>query len=69
MRTRYLLHPKLHRISKFLPHNPPERGNIVLVEDFEGLRRCRVARAPKVEWEGSRWTLRSPIHVVPAEMQ
>lgn len=66
MRTVYLLHPALHRITKFMPHNPPERGDIVIVEGFEGVRRCRVVRDPRITWEGRTWTLRGPIRVVRA---
>lgn len=67
MRTSYLVHPELHRITKFLPHNPPVRGDIVIVEGFEGLRRCQVTRNPELLWSGLTWTLLGPIRVKRAD--
>lgn len=61
-RTRYLVHPLVHRISKFLPRNPPERHDRVYVDD---LGPCRVVRDPKLTWDGLTWTLCGPILVEP----
>lgn len=38
---------------KWLPNNPPRKGEIVLVDR----RRCRVTRV-KVRWDGANWKLR-----------
>ncbi len=46
--------PSKQRVVKFLPTNPPYRGNIVLVDGV----RCRVTYA-KVSWEGREWTIHS----------
>lgn len=45
MRGRRWVHPRTHEIVKFLPTNPPERHDIVLVDGV----RCEVLRA-KVRW-------------------
>lgn len=42
------VHPATHQIFKFLPNNPPTRGEHVLVDGV----RCLVLRV-KVSWEGS----------------
>jgi hypothetical protein len=65
VKTRYLVHPACHEIRKFFPNEPPERGDYVLVKGVEGLRRCRVIRNPKLDWDGLTWKLRGPITVVP----
>jgi hypothetical protein len=46
------VHPDTHEIVKFLPNDPPERGDRVLVD---GLR-CRVLACP-VEWDGLTWQM------------
>jgi hypothetical protein len=46
------VHPSTHVITKFFPHNPPTRSEVVLVD---GERR-RVVRCP-VTWEGRTWTM------------
>lgn len=51
MRARWV-HPDSHRIVKFFPHNPPERGDVVLVDG----ERCRVLRCP-LNWEGLTWSM------------
>lgn len=51
-RSRWV-HPDTHEISKFLPHNPPERGGIVLVDG----ERCRVVRCP-LKWDGRAWRMK-----------
>lgn len=56
-RVRYLAHPATNEICKFLPRNPPMKGDIVLIDG----RRCRVTRAPKLDWQGPRWTIRGPL--------
>jgi len=47
-----------HEIVKFLPNNPPQRGQwpdgIVVVND----QRCRVVKC-KVAWDGPHWTIKS----------
>jgi hypothetical protein len=70
-RTVYLLHPAVHRITKFFPDLPARKGDHVLVEGVQGIRRCRVISDPKVEWSKEpepddtyRWWLRGPIRVV-----
>lgn len=44
--------PDTHEVVKFLPSNPPSRGDIVLVDG----ERCRVLRS-KVRWDGPRWEI------------
>ncbi len=46
------VHPRDHRIIKFLPNDPPVRGDHVLVDG----ERCRVLRCP-VTWSGLEWTM------------
>jgi hypothetical protein len=46
------VHPDTHAIFKFLPHNPPERGNVVLVDG----ERHRVLRCP-IKWDGRTWSM------------
>lgn len=46
------VHPDTNEICKFLPHNPPERGDRVLVDG----ERCRVLRCP-VKWSGRTWRM------------
>lgn len=41
------------RVVKFFPSNPPEKGDVVLVND----ERCQVVRA-RVSWDGPCWTIR-----------
>jgi len=41
-------------VVKFFPSNPPERGDIVLVEGV----RCRVTYC-RVKWDDRVWTIRS----------
>lgn len=57
------VHPDTHRIFKFLPHNPPRRGDVVMVDD----ERCRIARCP-LKRDGRAWELKDPrgIKVRPA---
>ena len=50
-RTRWV-RPDINRIVKFLPNNPPERGDVVLVDG----ERCRVLRCP-VEWDDRTWRM------------
>jgi|SRR6185295_2120808 len=52
------VHPSTHEIVKAFPNNPPERGDIVLVEG----ERYRVKRV-KVRWEGRTWHLVGDIFV------
>lgn len=65
-RTIYLVHPLVHRITKFFPHNPPHKGEIVLVDGVEGIGRCRIVREPQFSREGLTWTLHGPLAVVSA---
>lgn len=44
--------PSTHDTFKFFPHNPPRKGEKVLIDH----RRCVVTRV-KVSWEGREWTL------------
>ena len=46
--------PSKQRVVKFLPSNPPRRGEHLLVDDV----RCRVTRC-RVKWDGPRWTIRA----------
>lgn len=46
------VHPDSHEIFKFLPHNPPQRGDVVLVDN----ERCRVLRS-RIKWDGREWRL------------
>ncbi len=39
-------------VVKFLPHNPPMVGDVVLVDG----ERCRVSSAT-IKWDGPRWEL------------
>lgn len=55
-RDRRRVHPSTHRIVKFMPTNPPSKGDTVLVDG----ERCRVVKA-KVGWEGRVWTIRSMV--------
>ena len=48
------VNPERQEVVKFLPSNPPRRGEHVLVDGA----RCRVAWC-RVSWDGPRWTLRS----------
>ncbi len=48
------VHPHTHAISKFRPHDPPERGDVVLVDD----ERCLVLRCP-VKRDGQSWQMGS----------
>ena len=50
--------PNEVEVVKFLPHNPPERGDIVLVD---GLR-MRVLACP-VEWNGRTWRMKRGVKV------
>lgn len=52
------VHPDTHEIFKFLPRNPPHRGEVVLVDDV----RCEVLRCP-VEWNGCEWTMKRGVKV------
>lgn len=63
-RTVYLVHPLVHGITKFFPHNPPAKGDIILVDGVEGIHRCRVVRNPRLSWKDLTWTLHGPIAVV-----
>lgn len=45
--------PDHQRVVKWLPSNPPRRGEVILVDGV----RCRVTRC-KVRWHGARWTIR-----------
>lgn len=66
-RTRYLVHPLVHRITKFFPNEPLDRGDVVLVDGVDGIWRCRVVRSPRLTWEGLTWTMHGPVAVEPAE--
>lgn len=44
------VHPDEHRIGKFFPSNPPERGDYVLVDG----ERHKVLRCP-ITWNGATW--------------
>jgi hypothetical protein len=46
------VHPDTHQIVKFLPSNPPHRGDTVLVDG----ERHRVLACP-VKWDGSEWRM------------
>ncbi len=46
--------PSVDRVVKFLPSNPPRRGEAILVNGT----RCIVTRC-RVSWDGPRWTIRS----------
>lgn len=52
------VHPDQHEISKFLPANPPHRGESVLVDGV----RCIVVRCP-VRWRGRAWTMKRGVKV------
>lgn len=62
MRARWV-HPDDHEIFKFLPRNPPERGDAVLVDG----ERHRVLRCP-VEWDGRTWRMKRGVKVKPAPL-
>lgn len=73
-RIRYLVHPATNEVCKFFPHNPPRRGDTVLVDHPAGIGRCRVVKDPKIDWgtpsaEGYPWTLRGPILVEPEKAE
>lgn len=53
MRRAHWVHPDSNEIFKFLPHNPPARGDIVLVDG----QRCRVLRC-RLEWQGREWQMK-----------
>jgi hypothetical protein len=55
------VNPNTHEIFKFLPNNPPERGDVVLVDG----ERCRVLRCP-LQWDGRAWRMRRGVKVKPA---
>jgi hypothetical protein len=71
-RTVYVVHPDVHRIVKLWPTLPPERGDVVLVKDVDGLGRARIVNRPKIRWASEpepdgfhrRWRLRGPLRVV-----
>lgn len=52
MRRARWVHPDRQEVVKFLPTDPPRRGDRILVDG----ERCRVLRC-RVEWEGRRWTI------------
>lgn len=54
------VHPDTNEICKFFPHNPPERGQTVLVDG----ERHRVVRCP-VKWDGRRWEMKRGVKVRP----
>lgn len=45
-RTRYVVHPLTHEITKIFPRSPIEKGDRVFIE---GLGRCRVVREPRYD--------------------
>lgn len=57
-RRAYWVHPSTHEIFKFMPHNPPERGDTVLVDGV----RHQVLRCP-VRWDGRRWEMKRGVRV------
>lgn len=57
------VHPDTHRIVKFFPRNPPERGDHVLVDG----ERHRVLRCP-VKWDGATWTMKRGVKVKEAPL-
>lgn len=59
-RRAYWAHPDTHEIFKFMPHNPPERGQRVLVDG----ERHEVVRCP-VRWDGRRWEMKRGVKVRP----
>lgn len=56
------VHPSTHKIFKFMPDNPPERGDRVLVDDA----RHRVLRCP-LKWDGRTWRMTRGVKVRPDE--
>lgn len=56
------VHPDTHEIFKFMPHNPPEKGDHVLVNGV----RHRVVYVD-LEREGRAWTIKK-LRVVPAPL-
>jgi hypothetical protein len=59
-RKAYWAHPSTHEIFKLMPHNPPERGQAVLVDG----KRHEVVACP-VKWEGRAWTMKRGVKVRP----
>lgn len=52
------VHPDTHDIFKLLPHNPPRRGDRVLVDGV----RHDVLACP-VQWDGREWTMTRGVKV------